>query len=232
MNTLLAVLTGLFAGTAHVLSGPDHLAAVAPLAVDQRGRTWRVGLLWGIGHSSGVWLLALLALVFREAIPIDLLSTWGERLVGFVLIGVGLWGLRRLVGTHVHSHVHEHDGHRHMHIHVHDHPPEEDHPVEHSHSHSAFGIGTLHGLAGTSHLLGVLPALLLPSRISATAYVIAYGIGSIAAMTAFSWIMGLVASRLDRFGNRAYRLLLTGSCTAAIVIGCYWCYDSLVAATQ
>jgi len=29
---------------------------------------------------------------------------------------------------------------------------------------AAFGVGTLHGLAGSSHLLGVLPALALPSR--------------------------------------------------------------------
>jgi len=228
-DLFLPALTGLFAGAAHVLSGPDHLAAIAPLAVDQRRKTWRLGFLWGLGHSGGVWVLALLALLFREALPIDFMSSWGERLVGFVLIGIGLIGLRRLFTVRVHSHVHDHDGVRHAHVHVHVENPSEEHPIEHAHSHSALGIGTLHGLAGTSHLLGVLPALLLPTRLAAGAYVIAYGIGSIAAMTAFSWVMGLIAHRLNRMGDRMYRMLLGGCCTLSIVLGLYWCVSTLAA---
>lgn len=226
MDILLTIFVGLAAGAGHVFSGPDHLAAIAPIAVDQRRRTWRVGLLWGVGHSGGVWALAVLALAFREALPIDLLSSWGERMVGFVLIGVGLLGLRRVFRTRVHSHEHEHDGVRHVHIHAHERKPDRDHPVEHSHAHSALGIGTLHGLAGTSHLLGVLPALLLPNRTAAVVYVIAFGFGSIIAMTAFSWIVGLIAHRSERVGNRAYVLLLGACSAAAIVIGCYWCVAS------
>ncbi len=222
MNILITLLTGLAAGGAHVLAGPDHLAAIAPLAVDQRRATWRLGLLWGLGHSAGVWVLALLALLFREALPIDLMSTWGERLVGFVLIAIGLVGLRRMFATRVHSHVHEHDGQRHTHIHVHEDRPGDEHPVDHSHSHSALGIGALHGLAGTSHLLGVLPALLLPTRWDAATYVFAYGIGAILAMATFSWAMGRIAASLRTMGDRTYRLLLGGSCTLTIAIGCYW----------
>jgi len=48
---LAATLAGLAAGLIHVLSGPDHLAAVAPLA-GGRGRAWRAGFLWGLGHSD------------------------------------------------------------------------------------------------------------------------------------------------------------------------------------
>ena len=55
-----AALAGLTAGLIHVLSGPDHLAAVAPLAND-RSRAWRTGFLWGLGHSGGVFAVALLA---------------------------------------------------------------------------------------------------------------------------------------------------------------------------
>lgn len=223
MTMFLTSLTGLGAGAAHVFAGPDHLAAIAPLAVDQRRSTWRLGLLWGLGHSGGVWGLALLALLFREALPIDLMSSWSERLVGFVLIGIGLIGLRRLFAVHVHSHVHEHDGERHAHIHLHEHQTGDDHQVVHCHSHSALGIGALHGLAGTSHLLGVIPALLLPTRVEAAIYVITFGLGSIIAMSAFSWVMGMIADRLQLQGDRAYRRLLGGSCALSIMIGCYWC---------
>jgi hypothetical protein len=31
---VLSIMTGLVAGSVHVLSGPDHVAAVAPLALD------------------------------------------------------------------------------------------------------------------------------------------------------------------------------------------------------
>lgn len=227
MNLLLSSMTGLAAGCAHVLSGPDHLAAIAPLAIDQRRATWRLGLLWGLGHSGGVWVLALAALLFREALPVDLMSTWGERLVGFILIGIGLIGLRRMLRTHVHSHVHEHDGVRHAHIHAHEHPHDEDHALTHTHSHSALGIGALHGVAGTSHLLGVIPALLLPTRLAAASYVISYGIGSIVAMTVFAWVLGLFAHRLRAAGDRVYRLLLGACCVATVGIGCYWCAITL-----
>ena len=40
---MLIAFTGLLAGCFHVLSGPDHLAAVAPLALSSRTRAWREG---------------------------------------------------------------------------------------------------------------------------------------------------------------------------------------------
>ena len=73
---LAATLAGLAAGLIHVLSGPDHLAAVAPLA-GGRGRAWRAGFLWGLGHSGGVLAVGLLALALRGALPIDALSLHG-----------------------------------------------------------------------------------------------------------------------------------------------------------
>ena len=105
--TLVAGLAGLSAGLIHALSGPDHLSAVAPLVINERSRRWRMGLFWGIGHSLGVWVVGLIALALRGFLPIESLSSWSERLVGAVLIGVGLWGLRRafvarLPAPHVH----------------------------------------------------------------------------------------------------------------------------------
>jgi len=227
MATWFCFFTGLIAGAGHVFAGPDHLAAVAPLAAERRRGTWQLGLLWGLGHSGGVWTLAMLAMLFRELLPLDLISSWSERLVGFVLIGLGLLGLRRLFITRVHSHVHEHDSMRHVHVHVHADKVGRNHPAAHRHAHTALGIGTLHGLAGTSHLVGVLPALLLPTRLAALVYVAAFGLGAIAGMTAFSWVCGRVAGRLERYGSGAYRSLAASSCAAAIVIGAYWCFQTL-----
>lgn len=232
MTALIVAATGLVAGTAHVFTGPDHLAAVAPLAVHQRRRTWTVGLFWGVGHSSGVWILALLALLLREALPVEALSAWSERLVGFVLIGVGFWGLHRVLAARVHSHVHVHDGIEHAHVHVHDEAVQNRHahPRQHAHGHSALGIGLLHGLAGTAHVLGILPALVLPTWQAATAYVVAFGGGSIVAMTAFAWAMGLVAHHLDRWGTQAFRVLGLSTSLAAVGVGCFWIYMAATSA--
>lgn len=92
---MLIALTGLLAGIVHVLSGPDHLASVSPLAIGNKGKAWIIGLKWGLGHTSGVFLVGLLLLLFREFIPLRILSSYSDRLVGIVLI-IGLWGLQHL----------------------------------------------------------------------------------------------------------------------------------------
>ncbi len=84
---------GLLAGFVHVLSGPDHLAAIAPYAVDGKSRAWRTGVRWGLGHAAGVLGVGLLVLALREALPVEAVSAWGERLVGLALIGIGIWGI-------------------------------------------------------------------------------------------------------------------------------------------
>src|SRR4051794_11282215 len=80
VSLLVAALMGILAGVIHALSGPDHLSAVAPLVINERSRRWRMGLFWGIGHSLGVWIIGLVALVLRGFLPIESLSSWSERL--------------------------------------------------------------------------------------------------------------------------------------------------------
>ena len=54
-------------------------------------------------------------------------------------------------------------------------------------------MGVLHGVAGSSHFFGVLPALALPTRAAALTYIGAFGIGTVAAMTAFAAVVGWTA---------------------------------------
>lgn len=200
--TVVAALAGLLAGLVHALSGPDHLSAVAPLVIGEPRRRWRMGLLWGVGHSLGVWAVGLLALGLRGILPVASLSSWSERMVGAVLIGVGLWGLRRAFAAHL-PHVHADDRRTRP-------------------GRAAVWIGSLHGLAGSSHIIGLLPALALPSRGASLGYVVGFGLGAVAAMTAFSSAFGLVAARVTARGLRAYQALLASFSLAAVVIGGYW----------
>lgn len=151
------------------------------------------------------------------------LSGWSERLVGVVLIGIGLWGLRRALSRRLHAHVHEHEGHAHVHVHLH--PGAEAHDPaaagHHHHSHAALAVGTLHGLAGGSHFLGVLPALALDAG-RAMVYLASYAIGTVTAMVVFAALLGFLAARAGRSGVQWARGLMTASSAAAIVVGCYW----------
>ncbi len=239
------IVAGLAAGAVHVLAGPDHLAAVAPLAADGRDRPWRTGLMWGAGHASGVLLVGLGALLLREVLPVESLAGWSERLVGVVLIGIGAWGISRALRQRVHRHAHSHDGTRHEHVHVHVAPGVPLAPASpaagpgdpgsrpvataaaHGHLHpatarAALAVGVLHGLAGSAHFLGVLPALALPTRAEAVAYVAAFGVGTIAAMTVFAEAIGRIAARSAGRGTRVYRGLLAALGGVAIVVGVAW----------
>ena len=98
--TAYPLIFGFLAAMIHVVSGPDHLAAVAPIAVSTRFKHWMIGMSWGIGHLLGMLLIGVLFLFFRELIPIDLISTHSERIVGLLLIGIGFWSIFRIYQHH------------------------------------------------------------------------------------------------------------------------------------
>lgn len=219
---MLTLLAGLAAGILHVLTGPDHLATVGTLAVEARRRTWATGLVWGLGHTSGVWIVGVLVLVLRALLPLEQMASYSDRLASLGLIAIGLWGLYKGLGHKIHAHEHEHERNLHVHHHTHWNPEKSGHGHAHVHTHVACGLGILHGLAGSSHFLGVLPALALPSNAQALVYLGGFGVGTIGAMAGFGWIMGRVAQRLAGVGLQAHRLLVMGCAAAAIVIGCVW----------
>lgn len=183
--------------------------------------------MWGCGHSGGTWLLGAMAILFREAIPVDSVSEWSERFVGVILIGIGLWSAQRVLRSRMHmSEAPPSDapataaaagahGHRHGHSNGHS------HARGRGHGRAALGVGTLHGLAGTSHLLGILPALALPSRGDSIVYVVAFGLGSIIAMTAFAAVLGGLAAR-GAVSGKLQRSLMSAASLAAIGIGVFW----------
>jgi len=223
---MFAFFSGLIAGLFHVWSGPDHLTAIAPLAARRPERAWIPGARWGIGHSAGVAVIGLLSLWLRDLLPLEFLSSWGERLVGVMLLGIGFWGLHKAFKNKVHTHEHEHDGDRHVHVHVHAHGHSEKKIIAHQHTHAAFGIGTLHGLAGSSHFLGVLPALAFPTKIQAVAYLAAFGLGTVMAMATFSTAIGWVSARCSIGGAKAYQGMMSCCSLAAIGVGVFWLFTS------
>jgi hypothetical protein len=214
---MLTILTGALAGAFHVLTGPDHLAAVAPLATLDRRRGWLAGWTWGLGHASGVIVVALAAAALRDALPpVEALSAWSERIVGGALIALGLWGLRQSMRIRATAHVHGPMRHEHLHVQA--------GPAwlqRLGHVHASFCMGILHGVAGSSHFFGVLPALALPSRGQTLLYIAAFGVGTVVAMTAFAAAVGLASVRTGH-GRGTPQVLLRVTAMAAIAVGGYW----------
>ena len=208
---MLTLLSGALAGIVHVLAGPDHLAAVAPMSLAHERRGWYAGFTWGVGHTSGVIVVAVLAVLLRDVLPpVELISSWSERLVGGALIAVAFWALRRAL--RIGDDLHAHDGLLHGHLHV-QHPPA---ARTVGHAHASFLMGVLHGVAGSSHFLGVLPALGLPTRAASLMYIGAFGVGSVAAMTGFGALIGAAS------GRRAHRAFMFTASALAFVVGSVW----------
>ncbi len=228
------IIFPLFAGTLasmlHVISGPDHLAAVTPLAIESERKAWKIGLTWGMGHLSGMLLIGVLFLIFKEYIPIEAISTHSEQLVGIILIGVGLWAFYRIFNEQQrHEHPHIHSGEEsYVHIHTHE------HKNGHHHSHqkvikqhiiSSFGIGFIHGLAGVAHFLLLLPVLGFESNFEGVQYVFGFGVGTILAMSAYALIVGKLASNSKQEHNTLFfKGIRFAGGLFAILIGLYWLF--------
>jgi hypothetical protein len=214
---VLTLITGALAGVVHVLSGPDHLAAVTPMALGARERGWLSGWTWGLGHASGVVVVAVLAVTLRDVLPpVDAISAWSERIVGVALIAVGLWALRRSTRIGNASHAHGAVSHRHLHVQA---GPSWLRRL--GHAHASFCLGVLHGVAGSSHFFGVLPALALPSLTASLTYIAAFGAGTVLAMTAFAAAVGTASIRLPN-GTLPQRAMMVAAATLAITVGSIW----------
>ena len=130
--------------------------------------------------------MGLLAWMFKDLFPIDLISSSAEKLIGALLIGVGAWGICKSFAY----------------------PKAEL-------AKAPLALGAVHGLAGSSHLLGVIPGLLFPGSAAVCAYLMAFGVGTITAMVLFSLGLGALP-------NRIHRAAIMGSSGFAVVIGGYW----------
>jgi hypothetical protein len=80
-------------------------------------------------------------------------------------------------------------------------------------------VGVLHGVAGSSHFFGVLPALALPTPAASFSYIAAFGLGTVAAMTLFAGAIGRAGAVTSAVSHHR---LMAGTGVAAIVVGCVW----------
>jgi cytochrome c biogenesis DsbD-like protein len=203
------LLLGIAAGVSHVITGPDHVAALAPFSVEAQRSAWSVGLRWGIGHALGIVAVALVFVLAADRLNVQGLAGLGNDLVGAVLIAVGIWGLRHgrrasetferesRAGAHGHGHVHRH-----------------------VHATAALSIGTLHGLVGTGSTLAVLPAVGMRTLGESAVYLSGFAAGTVLSMSGVAWLLGMLAPR-DELGS-AYRRVFRIASLGSLALGVVW----------
>jgi nickel/cobalt transporter (NicO) family protein len=212
---LLSYSTALLLGSLHAFEA-DHMAAVTSLAVRRPSlRTAaRFGIRWAVGHGGAIILVGAGLILLGLHLP-DAATHWLERVVGVVMIGLGIWTFR---GAQVmHAHVHDHaDGT--VHQHVHSHALHEGH----DHGHTATAVGLVHGLAGSGSAVALIPVVGFDSPPLAILYLVVFAIGTIVAMAVYGLLAGFVVGRTAENSVRFARLLarVTGSFT--IVVGIVW----------
>lgn len=157
LSALSAALLGFLLGLRHATDA-DHVVAVTTIVARERTlkRAAWIGALWGIGHTLTVFAVGGTIVAFRLVIPprLGLALEFG---VAIMLILLGFSNLRPDAARHGH-----------------------DHPREFDHRRPLL-IGTVHGLAGSA-AVAILVLAAIPQTLWALAYLLVFGVGTIAGM--------------------------------------------------
>ena len=93
MITSQLIFTGLSLGVLHVLAGPDHLSALATLSVGNSWKAMALGVRWGLGHSTGLVVVAVIFISLKGEMDLSRISLYSNTLLGVFMITIGLYGV-------------------------------------------------------------------------------------------------------------------------------------------
>lgn len=212
-NELLSsAWTGFLAGCLHTLSGPDHLAALAPLSIGRsRLESAAVGALWGCGHDAGQVIFGLLFLILKDRLRIEVIRTWGTRVVGMTLLVIGAMGIREASEVHTPC-VALDKGESEVSMVEYVEAPKKKIGL------ATFATGIVHGLQPDA-LMMVLPALALPSRLTGAAFLGMFLVGTVIAMGTYTVFIGSCSQALKDRVPRITEKLTWASSLVAIALG-------------
>ncbi|KAJ7250103.1 hypothetical protein O6H91_Y423000 [Diphasiastrum complanatum] len=215
LEVLTSAWTGLVAGCLHALTGPDHLAALAPLCIGRsKVESAAVGALWGVGHDAGQVLFGIAFLLLKDKLHIELIRTWGARVVGITLIAIGVVGIKDaqevpvscLAGNEQGQNTGQSSGSL------------KGVPVAKKSLGLTFATGLVYGLQPDA-LLMILPALALPSRFSGFAFLGMFLVGTVIAMGSYTAFIGSCSEALQERVPWITHRLTWASSLVAIAFG-------------
>lgn len=249
MSALFPILLfGFFLGMRHA-TDPDHVVAVTTIVSRQRniGKAAWTGIFWGIGHSLTLLVIGGAIILFGIVVPerLGMSLEFGVALMLILLGAMNLNATFRAVENvsaesgpdRIHEHAHLHGDYVHSHTHGHEdsshgHPEESVPPAKldrwfgGSRFYQALRpllIGIVHGLAGSAAIaLLVLPIIHEP--LWAVAYLLLFGLGTIAGMMLITAAIAVPVSYSTRF-QFLHRHLGTAAGVLSLAFGLFLVYQ-------
>lgn len=189
-------LITLYTGLEHAFEA-DHLLAVSNLITNRKkiGIAVKDGVFWGIGHTVTLFIIGIVIILLKYQIN-DSVFRYFESFVGGVLIFLGIYRLQKLYFV-----------------------KDKKNKTISKHTHNAaFGIGLLHGLAGSGALM-LLVVSQVETSFQGMMYILIFGVGSIIGMFLASFLFGIPYSR-KIIQSKGFRTVLTlFSCLLCIGYG-------------
>ena len=173
METSFPLLFAAVVGFGHAFEA-DHLVAVGNIVTkrDKLGLAVKDGIFWGLGHTSTIFLIGMVMIIGRATF-LDGYFGYFEAAVGLMLISLGLYRLYQirviLLGRPAKSGTAKQFK---LHSKLID--PNDNH-------HLAYGVGLMHGLAGSGAMV-LLVMTEIQSSFNSMMYLLIFGFGSIAGM--------------------------------------------------
>lgn len=219
-NLLAILAVGGLLGVRHAFE-PDHLAAVSTLATRPAARLWsaaRLGLVWGLGHTATVGVVALLIIALGVQLPARLWPA-AELIVAGLLILLGAMVIWRYARGRWHMHAHAHTAAApHFHLHSHAADPSHGHTHATVDARRSLGFGVAHGLAGSGAIAALLVAA-VPDTMSRLAYFAAFSAGTIVGMLGVSLTLSVLVRFAAERGARWATILHVGAAVGSVVAG-------------
>ena len=224
ISVLYSMLSlGFGLGLLHALDA-DHVMAVSTMSARDQSGGKRPGprevlgfcAKWAIGHGGVLLLLALALMVFGLQLP-ESVGWVAEKLVGVILVALGLWLLWNIYSQRIHLHAHTHDGVSHVHL---------SHEKSAEHTHQPVLIGITHGLAGSAPVLALIPALETSGNNIwfGMSYIVLFSLGVLIAMMVFGVFFGQLQNWLVGMGQKIYQVCRGLMGVTAIAFGSYWLF--------
>lgn len=222
------LLLTIYAGFTHAFEA-DHLLAVSNI-VSQRNNVWssmKDGIFWGLGHASTICFIGILMILFKVGIS-EHDFHYFESAVGAMLIALAVYRLAKFFRSNkivVHAHAHEHEGatqHKHFHVHI-------GKKHEHHHTHSlAYGVGLVHGLAGSGALILIAMAQ-MKTAADGLIYLIIFGGGCIIGMLVAAGLFSIPFSKKIIQAQTLQSILIIVTSLLCFIYGAKVIYENLIA---
>lgn len=171
MEATFPLLFAAAVGFGHAFEA-DHLVAVGNIVTkrDKLNLAIKDGIYWGLGHTSTIFLIGAI-IILGKATFLNGYFKYFEAIVGLMLIVLGLF---RFIQFFNKKNLETTDSSNHHHL--------------------AYGIGLVHGLAGSGAMI-LLVMSEIQSSFSSMVYLLIFGIGSVIGMLVAAGIFSLPFSK-------------------------------------